>query len=116
MFENRQHAGELLSVKIPLEISAENALVLGIARGGVVVAKEVADALYLPLSLIVVKKIGSPESPELAIGAVGPGQVLYLDQQMLVQFSLTRKHVKELVSKAQENQQNVEQELSSTIQ
>jgi putative phosphoribosyl transferase len=56
--------------------------VLGIARGGVVVAAEVARRLGLPLDVVVPRKIGAPANPELGIGAVAPG-VRVLDQQMI---------------------------------
>ncbi len=72
VFENRTQAGELLAQKIQREVRFDDCLVLGITRGGVVVAAKVAERLRVPLDIIVVKKIGAPENPELAIGAVGP--------------------------------------------
>lgn len=54
-------------------------VVLGIPRGGVPVAAAVADALDLPLDVIVVEKVGAPWNPELALGAVGEGEAIWLD-------------------------------------
>lgn len=55
-----------------LSFAGEKPVVLGITRGGVVVAAEVAKALKAPLFPLVVKKVGAPFNPEFAIGAVGP--------------------------------------------
>lgn len=76
MFADRQEAGTLLAEKVAA-LGLTRALVLGIPRGGVVVAAQVARALGAPLDVIVPRKIGAPRNPELAIGAVGPdGQVI----------------------------------------
>ncbi|MBI2190270.1 MAG: hypothetical protein HYU49_01890 [Candidatus Levybacteria bacterium] len=58
MFENRQQAGKLLTQKLK-KYKRKDVVVLGIPRGGVVVAKKVASILELPLDIIVVKKIGA---------------------------------------------------------
>jgi predicted phosphoribosyltransferase len=54
-----------------------DAIVLGVPRGGVEVARQVADRLGLPLDLVVVRKIGSPDAPEFAAGAVDPDGRVY---------------------------------------
>ncbi len=69
MFKNREEAGMLLAKSLKNYRKKENILILGIARGGVVVARAVSDKLELPLDVVVVKKIGAPNNPELAIGA-----------------------------------------------
>ncbi|MDI6823346.1 MAG: phosphoribosyltransferase family protein [Bacillota bacterium] len=76
MFADREEAGTLLGEKVAA-LGLGRPLVLGIPRGGVVVAARVAQALGAPLDVIVPRKIGAPRNPELAIGAVGPdGQVI----------------------------------------
>lgn len=70
IFKDRQAAGKLLAKKLNHLSSDRGTIVLGIPRGGVVVAKEVAKELKLPLDIIVTRKIGHPNQPELAIGAV----------------------------------------------
>lgn len=80
-FEYRQQAGKLLGEKVASEARTTDSVVLGITRGGVVVAKEVAQKLHIPLDIIVVKKIGAPGNPELAIGAVGPQQTIFWDKR-----------------------------------
>ena len=72
MFENRLDAGEKLAELVVKKVKGSG-LVLGIPRGGVVVAKMVAEKLGWPLDVLPAKKIGAPGNPELAIGArVGP--------------------------------------------
>lgn len=91
MFENRQQAGKLLAEKLKRYKKKDNVLVLGIPRGGVVVAKVVGDILELPMDIVVVKKIGAPSNPELAIGAVGPGNVVYWDKDLIGRLGIEKK-------------------------
>lgn len=74
IFKNREDAGRLLGQKIQKQLksslSRDRLIVLGLPRGGVVVANEVARVLHAPLGLILVCKLRHPESPEFAIGAV----------------------------------------------
>lgn len=69
MFTDRTEAGLALAAALEGRVPAD-ALVLGVPRGGVVVAAEVARALSLELDIVVVRKIGAPGNPEYAIGAV----------------------------------------------
>ncbi|MGZ5422802.1 MAG: phosphoribosyltransferase family protein, partial [Aeromicrobium sp.] len=70
MFENRVEAGRQLAVELE-SLRGQDAVVLGLPRGGVPVADEVAKALGLPLDVIVVRKLGVPFQPEVAMGAIG---------------------------------------------
>ncbi len=72
VFGNRRAAGERLAPLIAAHVRAP-AVVLGIPRGGVVVAAAAAGALGWPLGAVVTKKLGAPGNPELGIGAVAPG-------------------------------------------
>jgi putative phosphoribosyl transferase len=69
-FTDRADAGRRLAERLRGELAAD-AVVLGLPRGGVPVAYEVARALDLPLDVVVVRKLGLPYQPELAMGAVG---------------------------------------------
>ena len=70
-FQNRKHAGELLAKKLASNSwDRKNTIVIALPRGGVPVAHEIAKKLQLPLDIILVKKIGAPSYPELAIGSV----------------------------------------------
>jgi putative phosphoribosyl transferase len=71
MFEDRRQAGRLLGRQLKAT-SLPSDLIIGLARGGVVVAAEISNVLGTPFDVLVVKKIGSPATRELAIGAVAP--------------------------------------------
>lgn len=78
IFKDRVSAGELLANRLK---NTKADLVLGIPRGGVVVAAVVAEKLNLPLDIIVTRKIGAPGQKELALGAVdGDGEVVWGNQ------------------------------------
>jgi putative phosphoribosyl transferase len=79
MFRDRDEAGRRLG-ELVRERVAPPAVVLGVARGGVVVAKHVAVALGVPLDVVVPRKLGAPGNPELGIGAVAPGIVVVNDE------------------------------------
>lgn len=84
VFNDRQHAGNLLAGKLT-SYKGTQALIVGLARGGVVVAHSIAQALFLPLEVLVVKKISSPHNPEFAIGAVVPdGQFLHVGGKVTI--------------------------------
>jgi putative phosphoribosyl transferase len=68
-FRDRREAGRLLGARL-LELASPDTVVLGLPRGGVVVAFEVARALRALLDVVVVRKLGAPNQPELAMGAM----------------------------------------------
>lgn len=73
-FRDRRHAGRELGERVVIRARSarwDDPVVLGLARGGVPVAAEVAAALEAPLGALVVRKLGAPHQPELALGAVG---------------------------------------------
>ena len=72
MFADREDAGRRLGEALRGRVEGD-VVVLGIPRGGVVVAAEVARALGAPLDVVVPRKIGAPRNPELAVGAIAPG-------------------------------------------
>lgn len=85
IFKNRQSAGQLLAKRLK---STKADLVLGIPRGGVVVAKEVAKDLQLSLDILVTRKIGALTQPELALGAVDPDGEVVWDNELLEQLKI----------------------------
>jgi putative phosphoribosyl transferase len=78
MLKNRVEAGQLLGTAL-MQLADEDVVVLGLPRGGVPVAREVARALAAPLDVIVVRKLGVPGQPEFAMGAIGEGDVSFID-------------------------------------
>ena len=82
-FRDRSEAGRLLGERLRDE-RLDDPVVLGLPRGGVVVAAEVAKALAAPLDVLVARKLGVPWQPELAFGAVAPGVVALRDDVVAV--------------------------------
>lgn len=107
MFEDRIDAGRKLAAIIPR--SFENAVVVGLPRGGVVVAKEVARTLHLPLTLVVIRKIGSPTNKEYGIGAVGPEKTVYYEKDHIIDITFTKKqlHVQKLIAESEQKEREL---------
>jgi len=89
IFTNRQEAGRKLAAFLGKYKSREDVIVLGVPRGGVPVAFEVAEALQLPLDIFVLRKLGVPGQEELAFGAIGSGGVRVLDQDIVESLGLS---------------------------
>ncbi|MET0658098.1 MAG: phosphoribosyltransferase family protein, partial [Steroidobacteraceae bacterium] len=80
-FTDRQAAGRVLGSMLLQYRDDKDLLVLGLARGGVPVAAEVAATLSAPLDVLVVRKIGAPGQPEFALGAIASGDVLSMNEE-----------------------------------
>jgi predicted phosphoribosyltransferase len=82
-FPNRAEAGRQLAERLMAYRGRDDAIVLGLPRGGVPVAYEVAQRLGLPLDVFVVRKLGVPGYEELAMGAIASGNVSVLNQDVM---------------------------------
>ncbi len=98
MFRDRTHAGGLLAAKLE-RYRAERPVVLGLTRGGVPVAFEVARHLEAELDVIVVRKIGAPGSPDYALGAIGEGGAVYVNREALRDLGLRDDQVAHLAER-----------------
>ncbi len=99
MFANREEAGRQLAQRL-LHVKDEHAdgvVVLGLPRGGVVVAAEIARVLDAPLDVLIVRKLGAPGQPELAIGAVTDGEQpqRVLNQQVIHMLGVSEAYLQE---------------------
>jgi len=94
-FADRVEAGRLLAGRLE-HFRAVRPVVLGLPRGGVCVAYQVADALDAPLDIIVVRKLGVPSQPELAMGAIGENGVSVLDRWVLAQSGVGHEELAEV--------------------
>lgn len=83
LFANRQDAGARLAAELSAYVEREEVVVLGLPRGGVPVASEVARALKAPLDVFVVRKLGVPGREELAMGAIASGGVRVLNPEVV---------------------------------
>lgn len=91
-FTDRREAGRLLAERLA-HVRGPHTVVLGLPRGGVVVAAEVADALGAPLDVVVVRKLGVPWQPELAMGALGEDGAVVHDRTVLGAVSISPDEV-----------------------
>jgi putative phosphoribosyl transferase len=96
-FASRQDAGRQLG-KFLRERGVTVDLVLGLPRGGVVVAAEVARELKLPLDVLVVRKIGHPFQREFAVGALAEPDVVSLDDELLCEFPAGRTELDKIIA------------------
>jgi putative phosphoribosyl transferase len=101
MFRNRRHAGQLLGSHLAAFRGEKDLLVVGLPRGGVPVAREVAVALGAELDVCLVRKLGVPWQPELALGAVAEGGVRVLDAALIRQCELSPEQIEAMAKKAE---------------
>jgi putative phosphoribosyl transferase len=90
MFADRRDAGRRLAASLQ-HLKRPGVIVLGIPRGGVIVAAEAAAALDALLDIIVPRKIGAPFNPELAVGAVAPDGTVFFDEALIAYVGIDRK-------------------------
>jgi putative phosphoribosyl transferase len=96
VFTDRADAGRRLARQLaspPASLRGDDVVVLGLPRGGVPVAFEVAEELGAPLDVIVVRKLGLPVQPELAMGAVGEGGILIINDDVVRRFWVSAEDV-----------------------
>jgi predicted phosphoribosyltransferase len=96
-FASREDAGRRLGLHLR-EGAVEIDVVLGLPRGGVVVAAEVARALQRPLDVLVVRKIGHPFHREFAVGALAEGEVVLLDESAIGSNVVAREGLKSIIA------------------
>ena len=88
-FRDRAEAGRLLGSALAAYAGRTDVLVLALPRGGIPVACQVAKALAAPLDVFVVRKLGAPGNPELAIGAVAPGGICILQEEIIAGLEIS---------------------------
>ena len=96
-FADRSEAGRLLGERLS-DLRGEDAVVLGLPRGGVPVAAEVAHALDAPLDVFVVRKLGAPGRPELAMGAIATGGVQVRNEGVVQQLGISAEAIDEVAA------------------
>jgi putative phosphoribosyl transferase len=93
MFLNRTEAGQKLAHRLQAYAGQPDVVVLALPRGGVPVGYEIARALQVPLDVFVVRKLGVPWNPELAMGAVATGGVRVLDEQTVRLLAIPNEEI-----------------------
>ena len=97
-FKDRHDAGRQLAALLQRYVGRRDVLELGLARGGVTVASEVALALDAPLDILVVRKLGVPEHEEVPLGAITSGGVRVLDSQLIRRLHIPDEVVSRVTS------------------
>lgn len=95
-FRDRQQAGMLLAHELTEYTGADGLIVLGIPRGGVPVAFEIAKELHAPLDIFLSRKLGVPGQEELAFGAIAAGDGRFLDEQVIEAAGITPQEIEEV--------------------
>jgi len=108
LFADRIEAGQLLAAELERYAEQPSTIVLGIPRGGVVVASQVAHALRLPLDIFVVRKLGAPGQEELAMGAVALDGFYLLNHDVVEHLNISEAEVQEVLRQEQKELQRRE--------
>ena len=102
LFEDRHDAGRQLAQALIQYREARDTIVLALPRGGVVVAYEISLALHLPLDVLVTRKLGTPENPELAMGALAETGYRHLNTDVIREFAVSQHELEEEVRRQQQ--------------
>jgi putative phosphoribosyl transferase len=108
-FRNRAEAGRLLAGKLEQYAARADLIVLGLPRGGVPVAFEVAGKLGAPLDVFLARKLGVPGHEELAMGAVASGGVCFLNQTLIKSLGIPRQVLDRTIAREQKELERREQ-------
>jgi predicted phosphoribosyltransferase len=102
MFKDRTEAGQELAKALSDYAGRDDVVVLGLPRGGMPVAREVADALDAPLDTFVVRKLGVPGHEELAMGAVASGGVRVMNRHTVKELNISEDAVERVAQREQQ--------------
>jgi len=108
-FPNRAEAGRLLAEKLDKYAGRDDVLVLGLPRGGVPVAYEVAQRLGAPLDVFIVRKLGVPGFEELALGAIASGGIRVLNDDVVRALPNANELIESVTAKEMEELERREQ-------
>jgi putative phosphoribosyl transferase len=111
IYQNRRDAGRVLAQALAESHlpDLKNAVVLGLVRGGVPVAFEVAMALSLPLDIMIVRKIGAPGNREFAMGAVASGGAFVLNPEVVRAYGVTDEKLRHLIDTQKQEIERLEE-------
>ncbi len=108
-FDDRHDAGRRLAAALTAYAERRDVVVLGLPRGGVPVAYEVARALHAPLDVFVVRKLGVPGHEELAMGAIASGGVMVLNDDVVLATGIDREQIDQVAARELETLTRQEQ-------
>lgn len=93
IFKSRLEAGKRLAEALKAYNNSSDAIVIGLPRGGVVLAAEIAKELNIPLDIICARKIGAPYNPEFGIGAISESGGLFLDNDTIENLDIDPEYI-----------------------
>jgi putative phosphoribosyl transferase len=91
-FRDRTHAGKLMAVELA-EFRGKHPVILGIPRGGIVVAREIARALDGDLDIVLARKLGTPDHEELAMGSLSEGGEMFLNRDVVEDQGISQEEI-----------------------
>ena len=100
-FHHRRDAGQQLASRLEHYGNRLDTLVLALPRGGVPVGYEIATALHVPLDVCLVRKLGVPHQPELAMGAIASGNICLLNHALIQQLHISREAIATVIQREQ---------------
>jgi putative phosphoribosyl transferase len=98
VFHNREEAGRQLAVQLQRYRDVPDCVILALPRGGVAVGYQLSIALHLPMDVFITRKIGAPDNPEYALGAVTETGNCFFNPDAMADFRLSHDDVKDIVS------------------
>jgi len=90
LFKDRHEGGKLLAKELARYERAEDAIVIALPRGGVVVGYDICLALALPLDVLITRKLGTPWNPELAMGAIAETGYVHMNSDVMREYHVTQ--------------------------
>lgn len=109
-FQNRVDAGRQLAAQLAHYADQPDVLVLGLPRGGVPVAAEIAAALHAPLDVLLVRKLGAPGREELAIGAIATGGAQVLNEDVVRLSGISEEEIEPIARRERQELERRERE------
>jgi len=98
IFKNRLDAAQKLAESLKKYENQNDVLILGLARGGVILAAEIARILNVPFDLVMTRKIGAPFNPELAVGAITETGEGYFNDALIQTLGISKNQIEEIVA------------------
>jgi putative phosphoribosyl transferase len=101
-FQDRRDAGQRLASQLAEYADRPDVIVLGLPRGGVPIAYEIASALHVPLDICLVRKLGVPGQEELAMGAIAPANVMVLNRDVIRSLRISEAELNAVAAQEQQ--------------
>ena len=99
LYADRRGAGNALALVVRRELPGQDIVVIGLPRGGVPVAYEVAEILRAPLDVVVVRKLGVPGQEELALGALASGGIRFLNRELIRFLGISEEEIEKITKR-----------------